>query len=114
VPLITDFKARFPAFATADVDTYLPVIEPVWASYYNKDYALNKEAVLNLVAHLLVFEIGTSSAAIQNEQSKSVGSLSVSYEQPPRAGALSDFFRLTKYGQRFLFLTAHQFGGVAV
>jgi len=114
VPLITDFKTRFPAFATVDVNTYLPIIETVWTSYYNKDYTLNKEAVLNLVAHLLVLEIGTRSAAVQKEQSKSVGSVSVSYAQSTRGGSLSDFFSSTKYGQRFLFLTAHQFGGVAV
>ncbi|MBL1319587.1 MAG: DUF4054 domain-containing protein [Mariprofundaceae bacterium] len=112
--LTTDFKARFPAFATADVDTYMPIIEPVWSSYYNKDYAVNKEAALNLIAHLLVLEINAGNASVQNEQSKSVGSVSVSYAQSTRTGALTDFLSSTKYGQRFLLLTAHQFGGVAV
>jgi len=114
VSLITDFKARFPAFATADVDIYLPIIETVCASYYNKSYALNKEAVLNLVAHLLVLEIESSSSSVQNAQSKSVGSVSESYSQSTRTGALADFFSSTKYGQKFLLLTANQFGSVAV
>jgi len=111
--LLTDFKARFPAFNPVDVGTYMPVVEPVWSSYYNKPYDINKEAVLNLVAHLITLEISAGAAAVQNEQSKSVGSISVSYAQPSQTGTLSDFFSSTKYGQRFLLLTAHQFGAVA-
>ena len=112
--LTSDFKARFPAFSTVDVDTYIPIIEPVWPDYFAKDYDANKEAALNLIAHLIVMEIDTGTASMKDEQSKSVGSVSVSYAASTRTGQLVDFLGSTKYGQRFLMHTASKFGGVAV
>jgi len=111
VSLTTDFLARFPSF-TGDVATLMPIVEPMWASYYNKPYASNKEAVLNLVAHLMMVEIGGES--LQTEQSKSVGSVSVSFQTSSRTGSMYDFLNTTRYGQRFLYLTSGQFGAVAV
>lgn len=114
--LIDDFTARFPEFDTADVDTYLPIIEPVWPCYFNKQYiACNVEAILNLVAHLLVSEISTSKAPSQVVTSKAVGSVSTSFAASTAGGGIAaDMFGATKYGQRFLALTAYGFGGCAV
>lgn len=112
--LTTDFKARFPEFTDAVVDTYMPIIEPVWPMYYAKDYNTYKEAVLNLVAHLMTEEVKTSKASSKGVASKAVGSVSTSYTASTRTGALADFFSATKYGQRFLYLTASQFGGLPV
>ena len=114
--LIDDFKARFPEFATATVDTYLPILEPVWPCYYNRTYeACVQEAVLNLVAHLLVMETSSGSSSSQQVASKSVGSVSVSYVQPEQTGGdLRAMFSSTKYGQRFLLLAGRRYGGVAV
>jgi hypothetical protein len=116
VALIDDFKARFPEFATATVDTYLPILEPVWPCYYGKEYtACNQEAVLNLVAHLLTLETTAGSASAQTIASKSVGSVSVSYAAGVTATTeLQAFFKSSKYGQRFLLLTSRNYGGVAV
>lgn len=112
--LIDDFKARFPEFPTADADTYIPILETVWPSYYGGEYDSNQEIVLNLVAHLIIGERETNPAPNQNVASQSVGSVSVSYKQSSQVGVNDDFFNTTKYGQRFLRLTASQFGGMAV
>jgi len=118
VALIDDFKARFIEFETATVDTYLPILEPVYPAYYALSYtasAVTKEATLNLLAHLLVMETSTSSASVKDVQSKSVGSVSVSYANATQAGGeLFDFFNSTKYGQRFMLLTRNRYGGMAV
>lgn len=114
--LIDDFKARFPEFDEAAVDKYLPILEPVWPCYFNKQYLdCNQEAILNLVAHLLVMEIRTNAAPAQTIASKSVGSVSTSYVAPvASAGQTTDLFQTTKYGQRFLLLISSSFGGCAV
>lgn len=116
--ITADFKTRFPEFDTATVDTYLPILEPVYPSYYALAYTdATKEATLQLIAHLLVGETasGSSSASSQVVASKSVGSVSVSYQANQRAGGeLNDFFAGTKYGQRFMLLTARRYGGMAV
>lgn len=113
--LIDDFKTRFPEFPTATVDSYFPVLEEVWPAYYNTIYqASTKEAVLNLVAHLLVGETSTSSGATGTTQSKSAGGVSVSYAVPQNISQMQAMFGSTKYGQRFMLLTRRNYGGVAV
>ena len=113
--LLDDFKARFPEFGVADADRYIPILETVWPEYFGKPYADNKEAVLNLNAHLMVGEISTSKESAQIVSSESVGSVSTSYASPTHeGGALYDFFNSTKYGQRFWMLTKNKRGGVAV
>lgn len=120
--LIDDFKARFPEFDTALVDIWLPILEPVYPAYYALEYvAATQEATLNLLAHLISLEPGTGlasasgSSASQVVASKSVGSVSVSYAATTQAGgAMHDYYTATKYGQRFLMLTARRYGGMAV
>jgi hypothetical protein len=113
--MIDDFKARFPEFATATVDTYLPILEPVWPSYYGRDYDANQEAVLNLVAHLIVMETASGSGNVKSVASVSVGSVSTAYSAATQTGGERyDFFRTSKYGTRFLRLTMARHGGVAV
>lgn len=105
--LIDDFKNRFPEFDTAVVDQYLPILDGVWQCYYGKPYAAcDKEIILNLVAHLLVLEQSPSTATVKEESSRSVGSVSVSYEARSTTSNLTDFFGATKYGQRYLMLTS--------
>ena len=117
--LLSDFKARFPEFATATVDQYVPILEPVLPAYYGEDYdptnARNKEIVLNLTAHLIVMETMPGSASAQMVASKSVGSVSTSYQAATGSGGdLHDAMRGTRYGQRFLLLTVGNYGGQAV
>lgn len=113
--LIDDFKTRFPEFPSATVDSYFPVLEEVWPAYYNTTYqASTKEAVLNLLAHLLVGETSTSPGTVGTVQSKSAGGVSVSYAAPQSISQMQSMFGSTKYGQRFMLLTRRNYGGVAV
>jgi len=114
--LIDDFKTRFPEFDTAVVDQFFPVIEPVYSCYFGGDVNVpcDKEAALNLLAHLLVGETRTSSKASRTTSSKSVGSVSVSYGESSGGRSNADFFNTTKYGQRYLVLTQHNIGGYFV
>ena len=114
--LIDDFKARFPDFETAVVDKWIPILEPVYPAYYALEYvAATNEATLNLLAHLITMETSAGSASSQLEANKSVGSVSVSYAAVTQSGGeMYDFYKGTKYGQRFLKLTASRYGGAAV
>lgn len=97
----------------------MPILEPVYPSYYAKAYsAATKEATLNLLAHMLTDElqvVAGKSASAGIVSSKTVGSVSVSYEaRSGSKGDLSDWLKTTRYGQRFLLLTATSYGGFAV
>lgn len=106
--LVDDFKARFPNdFSEEIVDQFIPILEPVYPVYFVGDYtvALDKEAILNLLAHLLTLETSAGAGAAGASgavASKSVGSVSVSYAVPSTLSEFKSFFAGTKYGQRFL------------
>ncbi len=115
--IIDDFKARFPEFDDAVVDQWLPILETVWPSYYGRPYDdSSKEAILNLIAHLLTIEIapGGGSFATKGVASQSVGSVSESYVASTQSGYDYDFYGWSKYGQRFMLLTARFRGPVFV
>jgi hypothetical protein len=118
--LLDDFKARFPNIDPALADQYVPILENVYICYYSFQYdADNKctqEAILNLIAHLLVLESKSSSASNRNTASKSADGLSVSYEAVSDATSSerTRFFNTTKYGQQFLILTSNRIGGFFV
>ena len=118
--LIDDFKTRFPEdFETADVDQYVPILEPILPAYYGADYdptkPIIKETILNLVAHLLVMEVEQDGPeAVRSVNSQSAGSVSESYNAPVAQDASLETFQATKYGQRFLLLTRRNYGGVPV
>jgi len=103
-----DFLARFNEFDIDDVTNYSFVFEDaVWGAYYGNAYApKTKEIILNLIAHLLTLEALPTSSAVRTETSKSVGSVSTSYAESSNKNSVNDFFDMTKYGQRFVFLTA--------
>lgn len=124
--IIDDFKLRFPTFNTATVDTILPLIEPEYKCYFNREYGQKDcydAAILMLLAHLFVIETGATfngtsgnSSSLRAEQSKSVASVSVSYDAATQSGgAQFDFFRTTSYGQRYLrMISKFRGGGVFV
>lgn len=105
--LIDDFKARFPQFPSELVDQYFPALVNVWPYYFGCSYEGNEEIVLQLLAHLFSGAIpvasgGTGGGVSGPVQSKSVGSVSVSYAAPTQSGGASwDFFRGTPYGQLY-------------
>jgi len=112
-----DFKSRFPEFDAVTVDQYIPILEPVWPSYWGGDYAApsGPEIVLNLIAHLITAEISAGSDNVKTALSKSVGSVSVSYS--PGYAPTSErnaWLKTTKYGVRYLWLTSRNSGGFFV
>lgn len=115
--LSDDFKARFPEFDESQVDTYLPILEPVWPCYYGGSYddTCGQEIVLNLVAHLLVAETQSGSGNVKSTQSQTVGNVSVTYSQgyAPTSERMA-WLRTTKYGSRYIMLTRHRQGGIFV
>lgn len=114
---IDDFKARFPNFDTTVVDSFFPIVEPLAVNYYGGDYddsALDKEIILHLYAHMITLENTLNSKSVRNEASKSVGSVSVSYEASQTETGRMGWFNTTRYGQQFLFLTANSGGAVFV
>lgn len=114
--IIDDFKSRFPDFDSAQVDTYLPILEPVWPCYYGGTYeGCGVEIVLNLLAHMLVSETNASSSSVQRIQSKSVGSVSASYAAGVAATSeRNEWLKTTKYGVRYMMLTRRRQGGIFV
>lgn len=122
--IIDDFKARFPEFDTAVVDAKFPLIEPEWPCYFNRPYdtdTCDDAIILMLCAHLMAMEVAAGSQSgtgtpSRSAQSKSVGSVSVSYDaQTQTGGAMFDFFRTTSYGQRYLrMVSKYRIGGVFV
>ena len=115
--LIDDFKARFPEFPTATVDAYVPVIEPVYKAYYNFDYGLNvptDEAILNLIAHLLLTEITPNPQAVKDVTSHGALGVSTSFSASGLTGRANEFFNWSKYGQKFLMITKSRQGAFVV
>lgn len=112
--VIADFKTRFPEFDTDEVDTYLPTQIELWPCYWGGEYEdCGVEIVLNLLAHLFVQETSSGSGALKDENSKSVGNVSASYNIETKSERAL-WFRSTKYGIRFLLLTQYNHGGYFV
>lgn len=109
--VIEDFKTRFPEFDTTEVDTYLPTQIEIYPCFYGGLYEdCGVEIILNLLAHMLTQETADGVESLKSENSKSVGSVSVSYglETKSERGL---WFRSTKYGMRYLLLTRYNHGG---
>jgi len=105
----TDFESRFASAVPAI--QWQPWIESVWPSYSCLTYTDgNKEAILNLIAHLLVTEGQPGTSAARTAESKSVGSVSVSYGTSSSTSELATFFNSTRYGKRYWLLTGRQVG----
>lgn len=115
--LIDDFKARFPEFDTSTVDTYIPILEPIWPCYWGGQYTApcGQEIVLNLLAHMLTSEISAGAETLKTVNSKSVGNVSVSYSEGYAATSERNaWLKTTKYGMRYLLLTSRRQGAVFV
>lgn len=102
-----DFEARFPA---------IPWVEAVassWVYYTCLQYSeATREAILNLIAHLLTLASrpGGGATSSRNVASKSVGSVSVSYEASTSSGNLGAWYGTTGYGQIYWMLTGRRVG----
>tara|TARA_Y100000310_G_scaffold195657_1_gene195634 strand:- start:2398 stop:2745 length:348 start_codon:yes stop_codon:yes gene_type:complete len=106
-----DFDARFPGFDTTIRTTYFTIVEAIWAEYYCFDYTdETQEAILNLIAHLMLLESDPSNEPQHVKTSQSAGSVSVSF-QAGDDSVLAQFYSTTKYGQRFWQLVSLKAGG---
>jgi hypothetical protein len=107
--IIDDFKLKFPEFDTATVDLRLPAIIDEYKAFYNFAYTEStKQAVLYLLAHLLVGALADSNGPSQAMTSKSVGGVSVSYATSSSNSDRWLWLNSTKYGQRFYIITQQQ------
>ena len=115
---IDDFKAKFPEFDTTAVDTYFATSEDDYKCYYGANYVgtgtCDDQAILMLQAHLFVVNDKSGTAPSKDAVSKAVDGVSVSFATPATNSQSDIFFMSTKYGQRYLQLIAHNFGGVFV
>lgn len=112
--LIDDFKARFPNLDGSLVDVLVPVYENNYSCYYGGSYDndCDKEAILLLIAHLVVTDPSysgdeSSSRAIA---SQSVGSVSVSFVAGSTGSDWANWLNSTRYGQLFLMATSNNMG----
>jgi len=115
--VVDDFKVRFPEFEPTTVDQYIPILVPVWPCYWGGDYSSScgQEIVLNLLAHLIAAEISAGSDNVKTAQSKSVGSVSISYSQGyAPTSERNAWLKTTKYGARYMWLTSRNAGGFFV
>lgn len=100
-----DFEARFPTIP------WVAGIAESWTAYSCLAYGDGtKEAILNLIAHLLVIESSPGTGSARTAESKSVGSVSVSYGSATSSSNLASFFNSTRYGQRYWLLTGRAIG----
>lgn len=104
----TDFEARF-ASANPPI-VWVEAVAASWPSYTCLAYEGHEEAILNLIAHLLVTDAMPGTGSARTAESKSVGSVSVSYGSASSGSNLATFFNSTRYGQRFWMLTGRQVG----
>ena len=101
-----DFEERFPSI------TWVAGVANSYESYTCLAYTdKNKEAILNLIAHLITIEGQPGTGAARTAESKSVGSLSASYGAANSGSGLATFFNSTRYGQRYWLLTGRTVGG---
>ncbi len=97
----TDFEARFPTIP------WVEAVASTWPAYTCLEYNdQNKEAILNLIAFLLTNASAPGAGSARNVASKSVGSVSVSYEASASQGSnLASWFNSNRYGQTYWILS---------
>lgn len=115
MPTTEQFKTRFPEFSSVE-DSKVAAVDAQWPCYYGAKFGVSTcddEIILLVMAHLLTFETTTSAASKKELASKSVGSVSLSYNLTS-ATETSEFYNTTKYGQRALMLMRNNSGGFFV
>lgn len=118
--LLDDFKARFANDEKLDlvaIENDWASLDPIWHCYYCFEYgqdACTDEAIYNLIAHLWLAESSSKTSPIKSTQSKSVGSVSVSYTPSNDNSNNTLFYSTSIYGQRFLRLSMKNRGGYFV
>jgi hypothetical protein len=101
----TDFKSRFPEFSTIDDsriqlfldDAELEISQTVWGKLYDK-------GISYLTAHELSMATATENGktgGLKSEASKSVGNVSVSYNNPTY-DEYNNYYTTTAYGKKFI------------
>jgi len=117
MPLIDDFKARFPALSAVAIDATWANLEKAWPRFYGFEYGSSEdidEIILQLIAHLFVVASSPTSGPVMAKGGQSVGSVSVTWNTPPAASQRQSFFGSTQHGQMFLILTVARQGAFFV
>lgn len=108
-----DFEDRFDSAVPPIV--WVDAVAGSWTAYTCLAYSdSTKEAILNLIAHLLVVDAMPGTSAARTAESKSVGSVSVSYGAATSGSNMASFFNSTRYGQTYWLLTGRQVGAFFV
>lgn len=113
--LLDDFIARFPEIDSDTATQLVPIYEDLWPCYYGGSYEIDcdKQAIHLLMAHLVATDPSVSSAAPSRAtSSKSVGSVSVSYDSMEAQSNTNAWLGSTRYGQMFLALTSKNIGPI--
>ena len=111
--ILADFIVRFPEIDETTANALVPVYESLYPCYYGGNYEneCDKQAILLLLAHLVVTDPSQSSSApSRGTASKSVGSVSVSYDSMAPQSNTNAWLSSTRYGQMFLSLTSKNMG----
>jgi hypothetical protein len=115
--LTTDFKAAFPQFNSAKVDSLLPGLILEYPSYYAPAYGASPSSdrsTLLLLAHLFVVENSPSPNQVNQFASSNTDTVGGSFRFKAEATDFVSFMNATKYGQRFLISIKKRQGGVFV
>ena len=118
--LLDDFKTRFANDGRLDlaaIEADWASLDPQWKCYYGCEFGANDcgdEAIFNLIAHLWIAESSTKATPMKGVDSKSVGSVSVSFSTSGDNSERALFFNTSIYGQRFLRITSSRMGGFFV
>lgn len=105
--MLDDFIARFHEIDVDTANTLVPIYEEIWPCYYGGSYEnkCDKQAILLLMAHLVITDPSVSSSASSRAaSSKSVGSVSVSYDSLEAQSNTNAWLGSTRYGQMYLAL----------
>ena len=115
--LLDEFKTRFANDERLDlvvIEADWSSLNPQWKCYYGCEFGDNDcgdEAIFNLIAHLWISESSTKATPMKGVDSKSVGSVSVSFSASSDNSERALFFNTSIYGQRFLRITSTRIGG---
>ena len=121
--LNSDFEAEFPELLPLDNDIYNNAVNkyPLFDGRVYDETVDNKDniIILYLIAHLYYSKLRNSGSPNPQEvakdiSSKSVGSVSVTYNTPQNTTNRQAYFMTTSYGQQYLIMTYNNFGAVFV
>lgn len=111
--LLDDFLVRFPEIDASTANTLVPVYEEIYPCYYGGNYenACDKNAILFLVAHLVVTDPSVDSDATSRSVSaQTVDGVSETFDSVGNISMKEAWLGSTRYGQMYLALISKNAG----